>query len=98
MIYRITNYTIGSDAFYDVVNDILQHKIVLKFLRPESIESTLLQLGAGGQIRQKRYPKSDEKEGFIYTFGVEGRAGGFCCTEDQEWRLITERYYREKGR
>ena len=94
MIYRITNYKVNSEGFLDVVDDILNHKIVLRFLRPESLKSTLLQLGDRGQLIRQRYPKSDEKEGLIFTFGVDGRNGGFCCTEEKEMRLIIERFYR----
>lgn len=94
MIYRITNHQVKSEGFFDVVDEILNHKIVLKFLKPQSLQSTILQLGDSGQLIKQRYPKSDEKEGVIFTFGVDGRNGGFCCTEQNEMDLISEAFYR----
>lgn len=93
MLYRITNYSIGSELFYDVIDDVLSGKIPLQFLKPEPLESILLQLGAAGRLVRLRYPCTTAKEGLLYFFGVEGRAGGFCCTEDKELRLIITRYY-----
>lgn len=93
MLYRITNHNVESEAFYDVVSDVLSGKIPLNFLKPDPLDRVLMQLGEGGRLVRLRYPCENAKEGLLYFFGVEGRTGGFCCTEDKELQLIITRYY-----